>query len=48
MEIAERHHRGIYEIACDAEANEHYGISNRGLHAFAWRVRCYIVGFLTK
>lgn len=40
-----RHQNGVYSLACDAEASQHYGISEYGIGMRVWRVRCYMAGF---
>ena len=40
-----RHDRGLYCVACDIEASEHYEIKGTGLSTGLWRMRCYVRGF---
>lgn len=43
--LMERHDRGLYGIACDKEASEHYGIGQQGVSTKLWLIRCYLAGF---
>jgi hypothetical protein len=40
------HQRGLYSLACDAEACQHYGIAEKEPGMRWWRARCYVSGFL--
>ena len=40
------HDRGLYAIAFDQEASEHYVITSTRLTDAFWKARCYILGFL--
>lgn len=46
MNLSARHQRGLFAIACDQEASEHYRIGASGLLARLWRMRCYVRGVL--
>jgi len=40
-----RHNSGLYSIACDIEASEHYGLPETGMLLKLHRLRCYCKGF---
>ncbi len=48
MSLQDLHDRGLYYVACDIEASEHYGIKDKGISAWLWRSRCYLLGVLNQ
>lgn len=46
--IQNRHQRGLHSLACDEEASSHYGIENRGVSGWLWRLRCYLLGAFSR
>lgn len=42
--MAVRHDRGLYALACEEEANDHYGTTSTSF----WLMRCYLRGVLGR
>lgn len=47
-EMRYRHDRGLYAVACDWEANEHYGDPNHGVPAALYRLHRYGMSFARR
>ena len=46
--FARRIESAHYELFCDDQANEHYGVPTSGFSYRVWRVRVFFRGFFAK
>ncbi len=44
--IKQCYEKGLYALACDDEASDHYNCSTTGIRHYLWRCRVFITALL--